>query len=235
MAKVVILLVLHNEERFLPGLFDSLDKQSYKNFQIICIDNNSQDNSKDFIRRNYPQVKIIENSQNVFVAKAFNQGLIEALENGAEFIFDMTPDGVVEKGCLSALLDVLEKNKNLAAAQPIVLFWDEKEKINTSGNAIHFLGFGYSKGRGLDIRCMPAQGHPVNYSSGPAHLWRAQVLKELGGFDENSFLIEDLDLGWRAWLLGYQIVNVPEAIVYHKYSFSRYKKKYYFLEKGRLS
>ncbi len=111
--------------------------------------------------------------------------------------------------------------------------------INSLGNAIHFLGFGYCLGYrkpATSYILHPASSSPdIPCASGAAMLVRNALYQKIGLFDDSFFMYhEDLDLCWRARLYGWRIVLAPKSRVYHKYEFSRSIKKYYFMERNRF-
>jgi len=116
------------------------------------------------------------------------------------------------------------------------LLHPETDKINSLGNATHFLGFGYCLGyRDLATKHQDLRVKDIFYPSGAAVLFRAEALNKVGLFDERFWMYnEDQDLGWRLWLSGYKIVLAPAALVYHRYEFSRSISKYYYMDRNRI-
>jgi GT2 family glycosyltransferase len=144
---------------------------------------------------------------------------------------------------------------NVGAVQARLMLWPEKDKlslrrkqwsgefklldqkINSLGNITHFLGFGYclNYGEKLKIENLKFKIFPICYPSGAAVLFKSSVLKQVGLFDEKFWMYnEDQDLGWRIWLAGFRCVLAPEAVVYHKYEFSRSISKYYWMDRNRI-
>ncbi|TSC96065.1 MAG: putative glycosyltransferase [Parcubacteria group bacterium Athens1014_10] len=235
MPKVAIIILVYNGEKYLLDLLPSLKRQDYpeESCQIILVDNNSQDKSAEYIKNNFPQFVFIPNQKNKGFAKGNNIGIKYALEESFDYLVLLNQDTAVEPNWLGELVKTIEKDEKIGAVQPMILFWDKKDKINSSGNAIHFLGFGFSEDFN-QIKNLNQEEREISYASGAAVLFRAKALEEAGLFDENLFYSEDVDLGWRIRLAGYKIINAPRAEVFHKYSFSRNKDKYYFLEYGRI-
>ncbi len=235
MLKIAIIILAHNGKNYLLDLLPSLTEQDYPRelCQIIIVDNNSDDDSVEYVKQEFPQFTLIRNQKNEGFAKGNNIGIQYALEKNFDYIVLLNQDTVVEKNWLNKLVEAVKNDGKIGAAQPLILFWDKKDKINTSGNKIHFLGFGYSNNFNQPDSIME-KPEEIGYASGAAVLFKAKALREAGLFDENLFYTEDLDLGWRIRLAGYKIINAPQSKIYHKYSFSRHKDKYYFLEFGRL-
>lgn len=235
MLKVAIIILLYNGRQYLEDLLLSLKKQDYpqESCRIFLVDNASTDDSLEYIKINFPQFTIIKNERNEGFPKGNNIGIKYALREKFDYLVLLNQDTVVDKNWLKELVRVAEKDKKIGSAQPLILFWNDKNKINSSGNKIHFLGFGYCDNFNQE-REVAKDISEIGYASGAAVLLRVNVLEEIGLLNENLFYTEDLDLGWRIRLAGYKIFNAPKSIVYHKFSFNRNKNKYYFLEFGRI-
>jgi GT2 family glycosyltransferase len=197
--------------------------------------------------------EIIRNKNNDGFAKGNNEAMKLALGQGFDYIVLFNMDTVIEANCISKMVAVIEnppyppfvKGASCAvgAVQARIMLYDDKQKINSLGNVTHFLGFGYSAGYGLTHPAPVATGAPlfrgdfkeICYPSGAAVLFTRDALEKVGLFDEEFWMYnEDQDLGWRLWLAGYQCVLAPEAVVYHKYEFSRSASRYYWLDRNRI-
>jgi GT2 family glycosyltransferase len=242
--KIAVIIVTYNAQDYLPDLFGSLERQDCPGnlVEIVVVDNGSRDGTVEYIKNKFQipnskqfKIKLIENKENSGFAKGNNIGIREALKNKSDYIVLLNQDMVVTPNWLDELVRVVENDKKIGAVQPMIMLWDEKDKIQTSGNKIHFLGFGYSgeyRCQMSDVRC---QMSDVVYASGAAMLIKREVLEKIGLFDEALRVYhEDLDLGWRMRLAGYQIKVVSKSIVYHKYSFTKNNEKYYLMERNRL-
>lgn len=199
------------------------------------------------------KAEIIRNKNNDGFAKGNNDAIKLALKQEFEYIILFNMDTVLEKDCASKMVEAAEGDKlfldsrlrgndkrEIGAVQARLMLYDNKNKINSLGNVTHFLGFGYSRGyREEYARPRPSplltKEREICYPSGAAVLFKAEILKKVGLFDEEFWMYnEDQDLGWRIWLAGFRCVLEPEAVVYHKYEFSRSIKKYYWLDRNRL-
>jgi GT2 family glycosyltransferase len=145
---------------------------------------------------------------------------------------EITPDFLVKA------VAAARQDPKIGSVQSLLLLSPDKDLVNSTGNAIHFLGFGYC----LDYRRKAADvqkeyagtRREIAYGSGAGVLFRCDLLKKIGLLDEELFLYhEDLDLGWRVRLAGFKNVFVPESVIFHKYEFSRSISKYYFMERNR--
>lgn len=234
--KVVLIIVSYNGQKYWPDLLPLLADENYKDFDldILIVDNASTDGSADYIKNNFPNFKLIKLDKNEGFVGGNNVGYSYAKEIGAKYIYLLNQDTVITVGFLQALYDYAEKNK-FGTLQSKINLWPDKDKINTLGNPIHFLGFGYA------FKCgQKDQGHyqisQINYASGAGVFINMEALEKLGYlFDETMFLyLEDLDLGWSLQILGYDNYLVPESQIYHKYEFNRTMRSVYWFERNRL-
>jgi GT2 family glycosyltransferase len=237
MKKVGIILVNYKDYagRFLKDCRDSLRAQNYSDFQVYLVDNASSAETAAYLKQNFVEAKIIENINNDGFAKGNNDGIKAALADGCEYVFLLNMDTAVEPGALSEMARVAETDEKIGAVQARLMLFSEKNKINSLGNATHFLGFGYSLGYGEEWKGQIAQAGDIAYASGAAVLFKKTALQEVGLFDEEYWMYnEDQELGWRLWLAGWKCVLAPDAVVYHKFEFSRSISKYYWMDRNRL-
>ena len=229
MKKASIIVLNYNGKRYIKDCLDSVLKQSYPNYEIIVVDNNSSDNSISIIEK-YSKAKLIKNKENFGFSKGNNIGIKSA--NG-DYIILLNMDTVVNRDWLKELIKIAETENNIGICQSKILLFDDRSRINTTGNIIHYLGFGYcgecgKKDYQMDVR-------EITYASGASMLIKKHILDKIGYFDESLFMYqEDLDFGWRARLFGYKIVLAPKSIVYHKYKVDKNKNKMYYAERNRL-
>ncbi|MBI5766031.1 glycosyltransferase family 2 protein [Candidatus Falkowbacteria bacterium] len=234
--RVTIIIVTHNARHYLPECLESVYYQNYPKdlVKIIVIDNHSSDSTIGYVRESHPKVKLITNNKNFGFAEANNQGYYLAQKQGSDYLVLLNQDTVVESNWLSRLVKLAEKDHKIAAVQPKLLLWPEKQLINSFGNSIHFLGFAYcNKYRDKDQYNI-TEPFELPYASGAACLLKMSVLKKTGLFDDRLFMYhEDVDLGWKIRLAGYKILLDPLAVVYHKYNYSKAKYKFYYMERNR--
>ncbi len=229
LASVVILN--YNGLEYLTECLTSVLQQDYPAFEVILVDNNSTDGSGDFVAAHFPSVRIIRNKENEGYARGNNRGIEQSR---GEYVVILNFDTVVARGWLSGLVSAMEENKSAGAAMSKILLFGQDNKINSDGNELSFLGFGWCGNYG-----QPDSGNTsvreAAYPSGASMILRRSVLERIGLFDEDYFMSqEDAELGLRIRLAGYTILCVPSSVVYHKYSFNRRGGKRYFLERDRL-
>jgi len=243
-------------KKYLADCLESLRGQDWDgDFKIFLVDNESTDESLALLNniaetQNPPnplfergQIEIIRNKNNDGFAKGNNDAIKIALAEKFDYVVLFNMDTVIEPDCVSELVEVAEQDEKIGAVQARLMLWPEKDKVNSLGNTTHFLGFGYCLGYGKKYNPknppnpLFERGHSkdVCYPSGAAVLFKAEILKKVGLFDEEFWMYnEDQDLGWRIWLAGYKCILAPEAVVYHKYEFAKSIKQYYWMDRNRM-
>ncbi len=217
MDKISVIIVNWNGKKSLSECLDGLREQTYKRFSVILVDNGSNDGSVDFVNRHYPEVKTIALPKNVGFATANNIALKTVQ---TEYVALLNNDAVAHPLWLKHLVEALESYPEVGFAASKMLFYDNPKIIDRAGDAYTRAGAGFLRGRAESASKYNKQKWIFGACAGAA-LYRTLMLKDIGLFDEDFFLLyEDVDLSFRAQLKGYKCLYVPEAIVYHKASSS---------------
>ena len=235
--RIAVIILSYNGQGYFPDLFKSLKQQTLKSSQVVIVDNNSTDDSVDYIRKNFPEATLIVSKKNTGFAKGNNIGIKEALKNNPDYIFMLNQDTVCDSKCLEILAEEASSCDKLFACQPLIMCWPKKNLIQTSGNKMHFLGFGYSGNYKKEVSDRVVKGLDRNpfYLSGAAMFIDVNILNKVGLLDEDFFLYhEDTDLCLRAKFLGYKLKLIPGAIIYHKYTEAISKNRWFWSERNRL-
>lgn len=233
LPRVAIIIACYNGREYLPDCLSSLQAADYpkERCSIAVIDNASTDHSVAYLRERWPDVTVTVLPKNTGFAGANNVGLRQALAQGYEYAFLLNQDTVATPGFLREAVAVAQSDSAIGAVQSKLLRYGTSE-INSWGNVIHFLGFGYAGGNHQPDQSLPVR--EIAYPSGAAVLLRCSALETVGLLDDAFFMYhEDLDLGWRLWISGFRCLLAPASVVYHKYEFSRSIKKYYWMERNR--
>ncbi len=234
MPRVAVVVVTFNARPFVDACFGSLARARLGGAEVIAVDNASTDGTAARIRALFSWVTVVEAGANLGFAGGNDLGIRRALDAACEWVFLLNPDTEVEPGFLEEALAVATADPGAGAVQSLLLLDPERDRINTAGNEIHFLGFGYCGLYRAPRAEEPAVPREIAFASGAASLWRAATLREIGLFDEALFLYhEDLDLGWRLRLAGWRALVAPRSVVFHKYEFSRNTEKYFLIERNR--
>jgi GT2 family glycosyltransferase len=179
--------------------------------ELMLVDNASADGSFQFIAARFPQVTVVNNPDNYGFARGNNEGA--RLARGQLVAF-LNPDMRVEPNWLAELVASLQRDPSVVCAASKILSWNGQH-IDFAGSSANFLGYGYQEGWGEPSRSQSSE-KLILAPCGGAMMINRQVFLDSGGFDEDYFAFyEDLDLGWRLWLMGYQVAYVPRAVAYH--------------------
>jgi GT2 family glycosyltransferase len=235
--KIAIVVLTYNGGSFVPtwsASLRALDRGGH-DVRVYVVDNASKDESADLAAAQAPFAMLLRNAENLGFAGGNNVALRQALEWGADYVYLLNQDAWMAPDALVEAVRVAEADERIGAVQSMLLLDQDRGRINSAGNAVHFLGLGYAVGSGTPLAAWEHSGVPeIAYASGAAVLYRSDALRKVGLFDEGLFLYhEDLDLGWRLRLAGYGSVLAPHSFAYHHYEFSRSITKFYFMERNR--
>jgi GT2 family glycosyltransferase len=202
-------------EQFLPSVI-----QFSEGAAIYVADNDSTDNSIEFVKENFPTVKIVKNSGNHGFAKGYNDALKHI---DAEIYALVNSDIEVTENWLKPILETFDTEKQTAIIQPKILDFKNKEYFEYAGAAGGFIdkyGFPFCRGRIFDTVEKDNGQYDENielfWASGACFFIRKNVFYELGGFDESFFAHqEEIDLCWRAANDGHIIKYNYQSLVYH--------------------
>ncbi|MDW8103274.1 MAG: glycosyltransferase family 2 protein [Anaerolineae bacterium] len=218
LPSVTVIVLNYNGIKYLQDCFGSLRQLIYPSdrLELMLVDNASTDGSIELMRHNFPEVTIVQNPENYGYGKGNNIGAAKAR---GEVIAFLNNDMRVDRLWLLELARPLVADKEIVASGSKILTWDGK-KIDFAGGAMNFYGFGYQIGWGEkksdEIILNSDEFMPILAPCGGAMLIRKKEFLKVGGFDEDFFAFyEDIDLGWRLWLLGYKVVLAPRSIAYH--------------------
>ena len=239
MPKTLAIIISPNyknyAENYLADCLTSLQSQTYQDFDLFLVDNESSETSFSLLQSLAPQAEIIRCQENRGFAGGNNAALKKILKAEYQYVFLVNMDTVSDVNCLEKLMETAKRYPQAGAIQARLMLYPDTELINSLGNETHFLGFGYSKGykeKFIDSDNIVTE---IAYPSGAAVLFQIDALRKVGIFDEEMWMYnEDQDLGWRLWLAGFACLLAPEAVVNHKYEFHRSIQKYYWMDRNRI-
>lgn len=211
---VSIIIVNWNGRRFLEDCLGSLSKVEYNNSEIFFVDNASKDDSVDFVKKNYPNIKIIKNSKNLGYAGGHEGSFRKAR---GELVLLLSTDTIVEKNLLSQLIKAIYSEKNIGAVMPKLLMYPHKNLIDSIGSFFLSSGIIYHMGRNKD-QSNPKYNKSMEIFSGKGAcmLFKKEVLAKTGLFDKDYFAyFEETDLCHRIWLSGNKVIYWPNTSVCH--------------------
>ena len=235
-SSVSIVIPHWNNVDVLSECLESISNTNFENFETIVVDNASTDNSVASVRSNYPNVKLIENDKNYGYAGGCNIGAEAA---SGDFLIFLNNDTVQEKDWISNLIKTINSDDKIAAVQPKILNYYDRNVFDYAGGS----------GGHMDIYCFPfARGRIFSFqendegqynnkekcfwSSGTCFMVRRELFQKSGGFDESFFAhMEEIDLCWRLYAMGFEVWVEPDSVVYHKNALTlpMYSHKKYYL------
>lgn len=193
----------------------SLLEQSRPLDQVIVVDNASTDGSPDLIARAFPQVELLRSSRNLGYAAACNAGW---RHSRGELVAVLNNDLVLDRLWLEKLLEAATPPYDFWASR--ILMAADPNCVDSAGDAMAVVGTAYKIGHRRPVDPLDAP-REVFGPCGAAALYSRSLLEQTGGFDEDFFLVyEDADLSFRARLLGFRCLFVPEAVVHHHVNYS---------------
>lgn len=210
---VSVIIVNYNGRVYLKNCISSLLLQSYPAIEVILVDNGSKDGSIEYVKKEFPSIRIIENNENFGFAKGNNIGIKAAK---GDLIATLNNDTEVTPGWLKELVAVMNSDENIGMCASKMLFMRNPEFLNSTGICISRSGTCWD--RGIFERDV-GQYDSMEEVFGPcagAALYRRNMLQEIGLFDEDfCAYMEDTDLAFRGRLAGWKCIYVPKAVVYH--------------------
>lgn len=212
MPKVSLVIPNWNGRKLLPACLTSVFSQNFTNFEVILVDNGSTDNSVSYVRKNFPQVKIVKLSKNFGFAKAVNLGIEKSL---APFVTLLNNDTKVDINWLKNLYGAILSNPKVFAVASKILQAKKPNLVDSAGDKINIVGQAHPAGYGERSEKFE-KGRFVFGATGAASIFRKEILEKLGKFDEDFFFyFEDVDFALRAQIAGFKCWYQPSAVAYH--------------------
>lgn len=217
--KTAVVVLNWNGKAWLEKFLANLVKHSQE-ATVFVADNASTDDSVDFVKSNFPSVKVIINASNGGYAKGYNDALKQI---DAEYFVLINSDIEVTDGWLSPIIDLMDSDKRIAVCQPKLLDYIKRntfEYAGASGGFIDNLGYPFCRGRIFDdIEQDKGQYNDaieVFWATGACLFVRAAHFNIVGGLDVDFFAHqEEIDLCWRLKNKGYKVMVEPKSVVYH--------------------
>lgn len=243
-------------ERDISGCLSSLEKVNYPKdrLELICVESKPKSTLgplKEWFEKTWmpksgkelPRITYIYKEQQLGFAENNNLGFEKAKELGCEYAHLTNEDTYVDPDYLLRAIERAEQDSTVACVQSLILLGDAPDRVNTVGNAFHYLGFGYSMGyrwskdQAVTYLNEQRKTNPeleIGYASGAAVLVRISALEGRPLFDEKFHLYhEDTDLTLYLRMRKFKTVVEPTSILWHHYEFGKNKFNYYYMERNR--
>ena len=234
-SKVSVIILNYNGKDLLSECIEGVKKQTVPADEIIVLDNASTDESVSFMKRQYPEVIVVENGFNAGTAQGSK---IAADHANGEFLVFMSNDIVMDKECLAYLVNTMGQDEQIGICTSVLLNYYKDETsgenlIDNAGGFIDKFGFPVPFGNRKKIDLIP-ESKEVFFSYGGCFIIRKSLFDKVGGFDNKFFTLnDDVDLSWRVRLFGYKVIYDRNAFVFHhvsatlKHVFVRARKRYW--------
>lgn len=217
---VAVVILNYNGRNYLEKFLPSVLASSYTNKKVIVADNASTDDSIAFLQQAFPLIEIIVLDKNYGFAGGYNKALAQVQ---SDYYVLLNSDVEVSPSWIEPIMTLMESNKNIAACQPKILAYHQKnlfEYAGASGGFIDMFGYPFARGRIFDDCEKDIHQYDneqqVFWASGAAMFVRAEIFHKLNGLDAYFFAhMEEIDLCWRMQLAGYSIYCQPSSVVYH--------------------
>jgi GT2 family glycosyltransferase len=217
--QVWAIVLIYGEEAEAAECIASLAKQDHRNLKVLLVDNKADDGCGARLRARFPSIDYLDTGGNLGYAGGNNRGIARAVDAGADYVFVLNNDTVVEPDCVSKLVDMARQSESVGMVAPKILYHDDRSVIWYAGGS-HSLVKGLGDHLRQHERDTPGNGEvpaEISFVTGCAFLMPANVAREVTGFAEDFFIYcEDVELSLRLRLAGYRLYYQPAARLYHK-------------------
>lgn len=219
MPKVAVVILNWNGKELLKTYLPSVISNS-KDAEIIVADNGSTDNSIAFLKKEFPQIRIIDNKYNLGFAEGYNRALKEV---ESDYYVLLNSDIEVTPSWIYPIIELMEKDQSIVCCQPKLLSYLEKNKFEYAGGAggfIDYLGYPFCRGRIFNFLeedyGQYDEEKEIFWATGASLFVRADIYNKFGGLDNDFFAHqEEIDFCWRVKNAGYKVYYCPKSICYH--------------------
>lgn len=212
MKEVTVVIPNFNGEHYIIPCLESLKKQSLKNFDIIFVDDGSNDNSIQIVREKFSDVICIVSEKNNGFCKSVNIGIENTV---TPYVILLNNDTVADEHFVEEMLKSIKNSPNAFSCSACMLQYNNRSLIDDAGDYYNVLGWARARGKDKDLNHYRKKCK-IFASCGGAAIFRKDIFNEIGLFDEKHFAyLEDIDIGYRARIQGYNNYYEPKAIIYH--------------------
>lgn len=210
--KVTIIIPNYNGRHFMESCLESLRQQSFQDFEIVIVDNASTDDSLTYLNTSYPELSVIALEENYGFSRAVNVGIEYAK---TPYVILLNNDTTVHPDYVKEMVVAIEKSPRIFSVSSKMIQMYHPELIDSAGDLYTMMGWGVCRGAGRPVSNYSSDDTIFSACAGAA-IYRRSVFDEIGYFDETHFAyLEDIDIGYRAKIYGYQNTYCASALVYH--------------------
>lgn len=230
---VSVIIPTHNRKKMVERLINSILENTYKNVEIIVVDDASNDGTYEYIKEKFGDLenfKIVRNDKNLLLAGSRNRGI--SLSKG-ELLFLIDDDNILDKNCIKNLVKVITSDNKIGMVGPVMYYCKDKKRIWWAGTKRNMItSRTYFIGRDLSI---PNKEMWETDDFPNAFMIKKEVIEKVGEFDEKLFIIQydEADFGMRVRLYGYKCIVVKSAIIYHDISFQDQVRQHHVYDAKR--
>lgn len=212
---VTALVIGYNSKDIVGPCLQTLLDQDYPNLEVVVVDNASKDGTADFIRTNFPQIKLIASDVNLGFAGGNN---LVFRTTKSKYVVLLNQDAYAQRNWVTELVRAAEMDEGIGSVGSKMLFFRCPTLLNSTAIEINEAGWGWDRQVGERDENPSPMPEEVFGGCGGAVLYRTSALKKVGGFDNAFFMYyEDTDLAWRLRLAGYDNLYAPLAVVRHDF------------------
>lgn len=231
--KAAVIIPNYNGLKFMDPCMSALDKQTYRDFRVIIVDNGSTDGSAELLKKYEEEgrAKVISLPENTGFSGAVNEGIKAALSEDAEYVVLLNNDTEAEPCYLSKMAELMERpgNETVGAVSPLMISMHDHSVIDSAGDGYTLCGWAFQRGVGRSTGLHKFDRVTDVFSAcAGAAMYRAEALKKIASqertgcigesrfFDPMHFAyLEDVDVSMRMRIEGYKILYAPDSRVYH--------------------
>lgn len=212
MKKVTIVIPNYNGKHFMKPCLASLDRQICRDFEILIVDNASSDGSLEYLAETYPSLEVIALDKNYGFSKAVNTGIKHAQ---TPYVILLNNDTIAEPNYVGEMIRAIESSDKIFSVSSKMIQMYHPDLIDSAGDLYTLVGWGICRGAGRPVTNYRKPELVFSACAGAA-IYRREVFEKIGYFDEMHFAyLEDIDIGYRAKIYGYQNCYAPAAHIYH--------------------
>lgn len=210
--KVTIIIPNYNGKHFMKPCLESLESQTNKDFQILVVDNHSTDGTIEYMKETYPEIELIALKENYGFSTAVNVGIRRAK---TPYVILLNNDTIVDEHYVEEMICAIEASPHIFSVSSKMIQMYKPSLIDSAGDIFTILGWGICRGSNKSVKQYTKPDSVFSACAGAA-IYKRSVFEKIGYFDELHFAyLEDIDIGFRARILGYKNTYCPTALVQH--------------------